>query len=66
MSDFTGWTLDPTRGEYYYYSQREGAYIYQNGERIYTQGVATATGGAGGGGGYVDFHCDVISSLTTL
>jgi hypothetical protein len=36
-SDFLGWTLDPSRNEYYYYSHLEGAYIYQSGERIQFQ-----------------------------
>jgi hypothetical protein len=49
MSDFPGWTLDPTRNEYYYYSQREGAYIYQNGARIYVHGAAGANAPGGTG-----------------
>jgi hypothetical protein len=34
-SAFPGWILDPARNLYYYYSQEEGAYVYQDGEKVY-------------------------------
>jgi hypothetical protein len=35
-SKFRSWTLDSARNEYYYYSDVEKAYVYQNGRRVYT------------------------------
>jgi hypothetical protein len=34
MSDFSGWTFDPNRREYYYFSRQENCWIYQSGQRI--------------------------------
>jgi hypothetical protein len=31
----SAWTYDSARGEYYYFSTAEQAYIYQNGQKIY-------------------------------
>ena len=33
-ANFPGWTLDPTRNQYYYFFLNENADIYQSGERI--------------------------------
>jgi hypothetical protein len=38
MSNFTDWTWDAARNEYYYYSASEGANVYQTGLRIYVKG----------------------------
>jgi hypothetical protein len=34
MSDFPGWTFDPTRREFFYFSRQENCWIYQSGARI--------------------------------
>jgi hypothetical protein len=41
MAPFPGWNLDHNRNQYYYYSEEEGAYIYQSGEKIYIHGYVS-------------------------
>jgi hypothetical protein len=50
--DFTGWILDPTRNQYYYYNAEENANIYQTGEKIHLNELSGGSGGSGAAQSY--------------